>query len=381
MQDKLSRPGFKNTKRILVKIGSRVLNTGKDLNYRVIERICDDLSMLKDRGMDIGIVSSGAIAAGNALLGIRDSNISLSKKQALAAIGQGRLMSAYSDAFSRYGYKVAQILITLEDLENRKRYLNVRKTLGALLDFGVIPIINENDTVAVEEIQFTDNDTLASMILPIIEANMLIILTDTEGVYSSDPKRTKDAQRISVIERLKPSDIDKASPFAGKWGRGGLESKLKAAYHASLLGVPTVIASAYTDHVVSGIIDGKDLGTLVLPSKSKKMTPRVHWVGFVKRPRGKISVDDGATKAILNSGKSLLPCGVLNVEGDFKTGDAVEILDKHGKVIAVGLTNFPSHEVEQIKGANTNDIVKILGKECDEEIVHRDNMILRKEMV
>ncbi len=380
MQGKLSRPSFKNVKRILVKIGSRVLNTGQGLNYRVIERICDDLSMLKDRGIDIGIVSSGAIAAGNALLGIRDHNVGLSKKQALAAVGQGKLMSAYNDAFTRYGYKVAQILITLEDLENRKRYLNVRNTLSALLEFGVIPIINENDTVAVEEIQFTDNDMLASMILPIMEAGLLIILTDTDGVYSADPKTSKNAERISVIEHLKSSDVDRASPLAGKWGRGGIESKLKAAYHASLLGVPTIIASAYTDHVVSEAINGNDLGTVVLPSRRKKITSRGHWMSFVKRPKGSIYVDDGALRAILDSGKSLLPCGVTGIKGEFKTGDAVEIVDKTGKVIAVGLSNFPSHELEQVKGANTKDIARILGKECDDEVVHRDNMILRKEM-
>ncbi|HOO37858.1 MAG TPA: glutamate 5-kinase [Deltaproteobacteria bacterium] len=374
-----SRSSLKSCKRILVKIGSRVLNTGNGLNNRVIDRLCDDLSLLRDKGKEFALVSSGAIAEGNAVMKVPRSSMTLSKKQALAAIGQGSLIRTYTDAFKRYGYKAGQILITREDLDDRRRYLNIRNTFTALFEFGAIPIINENDTVSVDEIQFTDNDMLSAMIIPLVEAQALIILTDTPGVYLDDPRKNPDTEMISELKDIKPKDISDFGGDAGDMGRGGMRSKLQAAYHASLLGVPTVITSAYIPQVISEVLKGAEIGTFVHPRKKGRLTQKDHWISFVTRPKGRVIVDNGAASMLINKGKSLLPCGVVRVEGNFQAGDPVEIKEHKGEVIAVGLSNFTSDEIGKVKGANTKDVCAILSHECDEEVVHRNNMILRKE--
>ncbi|MBN1636341.1 MAG: glutamate 5-kinase [Deltaproteobacteria bacterium] len=374
-----ARTSLKAYTRILIKIGSRVLSTKNGLNYRVIERLCDDLSLLKDSGKEFAIVSSGAIAAGSAIMPVSKKFNALSKTQALAAIGQGSLIRAYNDAFRRYGHVAAQVLMTREDIDNRRRYLNIRNTFTALFEFGAVPIVNENDTVSVDEIQFTDNDLLSAMIIPAVEAQVLIVLTDIDGVYPLDPRIKDHGQRITEIIDIKPKDINASSSEAGEVGRGGIKSKLQAAYRASLLGVPTVIASAYQPQVVSSILAGDDVGTIILPGKSRKLTQKDHWISFVSRPKGKLVVDNGAMKMIMHKGKSLLPCGVVDVEGNFKAGDPITIGDSQGRDIAVGLSNYSSDEVYQIKGANTKDLCAILSKECDEEVVHRNNMIVKKE--
>ncbi len=376
-----TRAGLKKCKRVLIKIGSQVLSTGQGLNNRVIERICDDLSLMMDKGKEFAVVSSGAIAQGTAIMNIPDKKTALSKKQALAAIGQGSLMRAYTDAFRRYGHTAAQILITREDLDNRRRYLNIRNTFSSLFDFGAIPIINENDTVAVDEIQFTDNDMLAAMIVPLVEAQLMIILTDIEGLYSKDPKVHKDATIIHEIPELRPKDLKAYSDVANPMGRGGIKSKLQAAYRASLLGVPTIIASAYIPQVINQILDGNQIGTFVHPKKKVMLTQKEHWLGFVSRPKGKVFVDDGAAAMVLNKGKSLLAVGVVDVEGSFHAGDPVEIMQKGSEVIAIGLSNFATEELIKIKGQSTKDLASILSYDCDEEVVHRNNMILRKEIL
>ncbi|MGC9324600.1 MAG: glutamate 5-kinase [Desulfomonilia bacterium] len=374
------RSFLKKHKRVLVKIGSRVLNTGCGLNNRVIERLCDDLSLLRDQGKEFAIVSSGAIAEGTAIMKISDKKSALSKKQALAAIGQGSLIRAYNDAFRRYGYTTAQILITREDLDNRRRYLNIRNTFTSLFELEAIPIINENDTVSVDEIQFTDNDMLAAMIIPLVEAQLLVILTDIEGVYDKDPRSNPDSQIIPVIQDLKPRDLKIYSEDSNTMGRGGIRSKLQAAYRASLLGVPTVIASAYTPQVVSAILDGGDIGTLVQSREKAALKQKDHWLSFVSRPKGSVVVDQGAATMVLNKGKSLLPCGVISVQGNFRAGDPIEIIQERGGSIAVGLSNFTSEEINKIKGASTRELNSILAYDCEEEVVHRNNLILRKEM-
>jgi len=376
-----TRAGLKKCKRVLIKIGSQVLSTGQGLNNRVIERICDDLSLMMDKGKEFAVVSSGAIAQGTAIMSIPDKMTALSKKQALAAIGQGSLMRAYTDAFRRYGHTAAQILITREDLDNRRRYLNIRNTFSSLFELGAIPIINENDTVSVDEIQFTDNDILAAMIVPLVEAHLMIILTDIEGIYSKDPKTHKDATIIHEIPELRPKDLKAYSDVANPMGRGGIKSKLQAAYRASLLGVPTIIASAYIPQVISQILEGSQIGTFVHPKKKAMLTQKDHWLGFVSRPKGKIFIDDGAAAMVLNKGKSLLPVGVVDVEGSFHAGDPVEIIQKGSEVIAIGLSNFATEELIKIKGASTKDLASILAYDCDEEVVHRNNMILRKEIL
>jgi len=374
-----SRKALKKSKRILIKIGSRVLNTGHGLNNRVVERLCDDLAQLKDQGRELAIVSSGAIAEGRAIMKVGDMKSPLSKDQALAAIGQGSLIRAYTDAFRRYGHTTAQILITRDDIDSRRRYLNIRNTLTALFDLGAIPIINENDTVSVDEIRFTDNDMLSSMITPLVEAQVLIILTDIEGVYSEDPRVNSDAELMSEIRELKLKDLKAYSDDANQMGRGGIRSKLQAAYHASMLGIPTVIASAYTPQAVSSILAGEAIGTYVSPRSKGRLTQKSHWLSYVSRPKGKVVVDKGAAEMLINKGKSLLPCGVVDVEGNFKAGDPVEITGQNGKLIAIGLTNFTSGEILKVRGAKGKEISSILAYECDEEVVHRNNMILKKE--
>ncbi len=376
-----TRAGLKKCKRVLIKIGSQVLSTGHGLNNRVIERLCDDVALMRDRGREFALVSSGAIAEGRAIMKVKDGKTALSKKQALAAIGQGSLMRAYTDAFRRYGYTAAQILITREDLDDRRRYLNIRNTFTSLFEMGAVPIINENDTVAVEEIQFTDNDMLAAMIMPLVEAHILIILTDIEGVYSKDPKAHDDAAIIHDMPELRSKDLKAYGEGCNALGRGGISSKLEAAYRASMLGVPTVIASAYTPQVISSILDGREIGTFVHPKKKAMLTQKDHWLGFVSRPKGKVVVDDGAAAMVLTKGKSLLPVGVVDVAGSFMPGDPVEIVQKNGESIAVGLSNFTTEEVIKIMGASTRDIALILSHDCDEEVVHRNNMILRKEIL
>jgi len=377
--DKNPRSSLKKCRRILIKIGSKVLSTGLGLNNRVIDRLCDDLSLLRDRGKEFALVSSGAIAEGTAIMKVGRKGVTLSKKQALAAIGQGSLIRAYTDAFRRYGYTAAQILITREDLDDRRRYLNIRNTFTALFEYGAIPIINENDTVSVEEIQFTDNDMLSAMIIPLVEPQALIVLTDTDGVCCEDPRVNPEAQIIREIKDIKFEDIKAQSSEAGSMGRGGMQSKLKAAYHASLLGIPTVITSAYIPQVIGSVLEGKAIGTFVHPHRKGKLTQKDHWISYVTRPKGRVVVDDGAAAMILTKGKSLLPCGVVNVEGSFHAGDPVEIVEPGGRAIAVGLSNFTAGEVLKIKGANTSQVCRILDHECDEEVVHRNNMILKKE--
>jgi glutamate 5-kinase len=376
-----TRSGLKKCKRVLIKIGSQVLNTGQGLNNRVIERLCDDLSLMMDRGREFALVTSGAIAEGRAIMRIGDAKTALSKKQALAAIGQGSLMRAYTDAFRRYGYTAAQILITREDLDNRRRYLNIRNTLSSLFEMGAVPVINENDTVATEEIQFTDNDMLSAMILPLVEAHMLIILTDIEGIYSKDPKAHDDAAIIREIPELRPKDLKAYGEGGNPLGRGGIKSKLQAAYRASMLGVPTVIASAYTPQVIGSILEGMEVGTFVHPKKKAMLSQKEHWLGFVSRPKGRVIVDEGAAAVVLTKGKSLLPVGVVAVDGSFLAGDPVEIVQQGGDAIAIGLSNFAADEIIKIMGASTKDLAMILDYDCDDEVVHRNNMILRKEIL
>ncbi len=374
-----SRSSLKSCKRILVKIGSRVLNTGDGLNNRVIDRLCDDLSLLRDQGREFALVSSGAIAEGNAIMKIPASHMTLSKKQALAAIGQGSLIRAYTDAFRRYGYTTAQILITREDLDDRHRYINIRNTFTSLFELGAIPIINENDTVSVDEIKFTDNDMLSAMIVPLVEAQAMIILTDTPAVYRDDPRTNPDAEVLSEVKDIKARDIEAFSSDSGAMGRGGIKSKLQAAYHASLLGIPTVITSAYIPQAVSSVLGGEEIGTFVHPRKKGRLTQKNHWISFVTRPKGRVIIDEGAALMLINNGKSLLPCGVVGVEGSFSAGDPVEIKERSGEVIALGLSNFTAEEINKVKGANTRDVCTILAHECDEEVVHRNNLILKKE--
>ena len=375
--DKNPRSTLKKCRRVLIKIGSKALNTGKGLNNRVIDRLCDDLSLLRDQGKEFALVSSGAIAEGTAIMRVKGNSVTLSKKQALAAIGQGSLIRAYTDAFRRYGYTAAQILITREDLDDRLRYLNIRNTFTALFEYDAIPIINENDTVSVEEIKFTDNDMLAAMIIPLVEPQALIVLTDTNGVYREDPRVNPNAEIIREIKDIRSEDVKAHSCEAGSMGRGGMQSKIKAAYHASLLGIPRRIRLCSPGG--GPVPEGKDRHLACIRAKGKSRRETTDQLR--DETKGRVVVDRGAAAMILGQGKSLLPCGVVRVEGNFQAGDPVEIVEEDVKAIAVGLSNFTTEDTLKIKGATTKEVFRIMGHECDEEVVHRNNMIVKKELL
>ncbi|MBI5968501.1 MAG: glutamate 5-kinase, partial [Deltaproteobacteria bacterium] len=325
-------------RRVVLKVGSRVLTAkGRVLSQAVFDRLAREVSAAKKKGYEIVIVSSGAIAAGMARLGLLEKPKTMPQKQAAAAIGQSALMWNYERAFSFFGEKVAQVLLTRDDLSNRTRYLNARNTLLTLLSFEIIPIINENDTVAVEEIKFGDNDNLSALVTNLINADLLIILSDIDGLYDKDPRLHKNAKLIPFIPHV-TAELEKgASETLSPISIGGMVTKLQAARKAALFGVPTILSNGMEEGILERILRGDEVGTL-FTSEVNKLTSRKHWIAFTLKPVGKIIVDDGAKKAILHKGKSLLPSGVLATEGKFSRGDPVVLADTQGQEFATGLT-------------------------------------------
>ena len=365
-----------SVKRVVIKIGSGALTTKEGLNLGVINALSKDISHLMEKnGLEIILVSSGAIASGIKKMGYSQRPQSISQQQAAAAVGQSTLMLAYEEAFKTYDKKVAQILVTRDDLTNRKRYLNTRNTLFTLLHWKVIPIINENDTVVVDEIKFGDNDNLSAMIANLAAANLVINLTNIDGFFDDDPRVNKDAHRISVVEKV-TSKIEKtASSIPGSLGKGGMESKIKAARHVAMCGIPTIIANGTKKNIIRDIFEGREEGTLFLP-QSIPMKSRKHWIAFAKSPKGKIMVDRGAENALIRKGKSLLPSGVIAVYGRFIMGNSVIVMNQQKRSLAVGLVNYQSADVEKIMGLKTSEIEEILGYKHYDEIIHKDNLVL-----
>ena len=364
-----------HVKRVVVKIGSGVISNENGLDLGKIAIICDDVHQLRQRGFEVVIVSSGSIAAGKKLLGITGRPQTIPLKQAAAAIGQSRLMRAYKDCLHQDGLQAAQILLTRDDLANRRRYLNARNTLMTLLDYDVIPIINENDTVVVDELRFGDNDNLSSMVTNLVEAQLLVILSDVNGLYDRDPRHHPDAKLISEVERITPEIENMASGECSPLGTGGMATKLKAAKRATLFGAGTAIINGRDPHSLLHLFDGHELGTYFLPARDP-MAARKHWIAFTKKPRGKLFLDDGAQLAVVNKGKSLLPSGIHHIEGGFERGDAVRLCNLEGIEFAKGVTNYSSSELARIQGKKTRDIAEILGYQYGDEIVHRDNLVL-----
>jgi glutamate 5-kinase len=364
---------FDKAKRVLVKIGSAVL-TGEDgLDLHVIEQLVENIVHLRNRGKQVVIVTSGAIASGKHRLGITGPLKSMPQKQAAAAIGQGRLMRVYSNAFGKYGVYVGQVLLTMSDLTDRKRFLNVKNTLNQLLEWKVIPIINENDTVAVEEIKFGDNDQLSAMTANIIDADLVINLTNIEGLYDKNPNRSAKAKIIHLVEEISEEIEQAATSETSDVGTGGMKSKVAAAKQVTTCGIPYVIAPGKEKDILKDLFDGKEKGTLFLP-KTNVLSSRKYWIAYTLRSRGKITLDEGAKAAIIEEGGSLLPSGVVNVEGDFCVGDPVSCVDEQGVVIAKGITNYSSEEVRKIMGQKSTKIEQILGYKDYDEVIHRDNM-------
>ncbi|WP_447977604.1 glutamate 5-kinase [Candidatus Nitrospira bockiana] len=361
-------------KRIVVKIGSSLLASRESgLQLDRIEQLAADLAGLRLAGREVVLVSSGAILSGMSKLGVATYPKSLPLKQAAAAVGQSRLMWAYEKAFERLGLKVAQILLTHQDLADRRRFLNARHTLTALLDFGVIPIVNENDTVSVEEIRFGDNDTLAGQVAHLVDADLLIILSDVDGVFTEDPRKHPGARLIPLIAEVN-ADIERRAGGASR-GTGGMATKIQAAKKVAAYGVATLIMNGETPGLLPGIFEGREAGTLILPG-GRRLPSRKHWIAHTLRPKGQLTLDEGAVEALTTRGKSLLPSGIVAVTGDFDPGDAVTCLDPNGKEFAKGLVNFSSSRLMQIKGLKTADIKKLLGDQEYDEAIHRDNLVL-----
>jgi glutamate 5-kinase len=368
-----------SVKKILIKIGSAVLTGSDGLDLKIIDSLVQDMCDLTRRGFSIVVVTSGAIASGKHRLGLAGPLKSMPEKQATAAIGQGRLMRVYSKAFEKNNLYVAQILLTLADLTDRQRYLNIRNTLSTLMEWHVTPIINENDTVAVDEIKFGDNDNLAAMIANVIEADLLINLTATDGLYDCNPSQSKKARLIPLIREITDAIESAATDETSLVGTGGMKSKIMAAKKVTSIGIPCIIAPGKRKKVLSDIMAGREIGTLFLPQTSR-INSKKYWIAFTLRPRGRLIIDDGAKKALLYKGKSLLPSGITAVEGDFGTGDPVTCVDGEGALLAKGLVNYSADDIRSILGLKTSQIFSVLGHKDYDEVIHRDNLVISGDL-
>lgn len=372
----MSKHRLSHAKRIVVKLGSNVITADDGLNLHVIETISNQISVLMSRGIEVILVSSGAMAAGMRKMGMARRPDEIPQRQAISAIGQSGVMNAYEKCFSKHGIKIAQILLTGDDLTNRKRYLNSRNTLRTLIDWKIVPIINENDTIMVEEIKLGDNDNLAAMITLLMDADFLFILTDIDGLYDKDPRQFADAKLISEVRQIKKDIKDYASSIPGTLGTGGMLSKIHAAQKVASAGIPMIVARGNTENVLLKLFDGQALGTYFVP-KEGKMASRKCWIAHTLAPKGIIIIDDGAVRAVRQNGKSLLPIGVIAVEGDFEEGAAVDFRTSDNEVIGIGLVNYRSSDINLIKGLKTSQIKSCLGGKHYDEIIHRDNLVLK----
>ena len=362
-------------KRVIIKIGSTVISTAEGLNRQRIEELVEDICALRELGYEVIIVSSGSVAAGKKDLGIVGRPKTIPLKQAAAAIGQSRVIRCYRSAFRHRGGNVAQILLTRDDLSNRRRYLNARNTLMTLLEYDVVPIINENDTVVVDEIRFGDNDNLSAMVTPLAEANLLVILSDVDGLYDSDPRNNPDARLIHEVERIDDNIKQMAGISSNELGTGGMYTKIRAAQRATMNGVGTAIINGTKPGNLQRFFAGEDIGTYFIPNIAP-MAAKKQWIAFTKKPRGKLFLDSGAVNAIVNHGSSLLPSGIKGVDGGFDRGDAVRLCDIDGNEIAKGVTNYSLAEVLKIMGKSSNQIVDILGYKYSDAVIHRDDLVL-----
>ncbi|MFW6081122.1 MAG: glutamate 5-kinase, partial [Desulfosalsimonas sp.] len=333
-------------------------------------QICE----LSKNGLEVLLVSSGAMAAGQKKIGLARRPDEIPKRQAIAAVGQAGLILCYENAFEDYGRQVAQILLTNDDLSiSRRRYLNARNTLHTLLAWNVVPIINENDTVVVEEIKFGDNDNLSALIALMMNADIVVNLTDIGGLYTGDPRSDPEARQIPVVTNITRQIEKTATGMPGVLGTGGMLSKIRAARKVTVAGIPMVIANGLEDEIVLKLFKGQNLGTFFLPAK-QKLPNRKRWIGFTLKPRGAVIVDEGAARAILEKGKSLLPGGITEVEGDFGVGAPVHILDVTGRRVAAGLVNYCAADIRKLMGCRSGQIEEKLGEKPYDEIIHRNNM-------
>ena len=370
-----TRQSLRQTRRCVVKIGSALLTAnGQGVNTAAIQDWVAQVAGLRQRGTEVILVSSGAVAVGMQRMGRRERPHALHDLQAMAAIGQMGLVQLYESAFQRHGLHTAQVLLTHDDLTDRKRYLNARSTLRTLLGLGVVPVINENDTVATDEIRFGDNDTLAALVANLAEAELLVILTDQAGLYDKDPVR----HTVSVLIAEGMAGDEQLMAMAGGsgvLGRGGMRTKLVAAEKAARSGAATVVASGLESAVLERILAGEAVGTYLRPSRGR-IAARKQWLASQARVRGRVVLDAGAAKVLREAGRSLLPVGVTAVEGDFSRGEVVACVDEGGREVARGLVNYSAGETARIMGHASDAIESILGYVDEPELIHRDNMVL-----
>ncbi|HZP46820.1 MAG TPA: glutamate 5-kinase [Candidatus Binataceae bacterium] len=369
---------LRTARRIVVKVGSAVLSDTSGLRVEVIDRLAAQIDRVMREGREVVLVSSGAIAAGRARLGYRGR--SMGERQAAAAAGQIELMRQWAKAFDGRGRTVAQLLLTHDDVADRKRRTNAVHTLRALLSAGVLPIINENDTVAVEEIRMGDNDVLSSMVAGMVQAQMLVILSDVAGVMTRDPRKHPDARLIPLISDVESATRGLVAEKAGPLGSGGMATKLKAAGQAARAGIATIIAPGRGGDNLLAVLDpAREIGTLIAPSRAP-LKGHKQWIAFALRPVGALALDPGAAEALRHKGRSLLPSGIREVRGEFASGDCVSLLDAAGVEFGRGLVNYPSSDVSRVLGHRSAEISQVLGYKVADEIVHRDNFVLLEEL-
>jgi glutamate 5-kinase len=369
----LGRDGVRAARRVVVKIGTNALTnaTGR-FNRAHFEALSEDLLWAaKDR--ELVVVSSGAIALGVERLGLPARPKDIPGKQACAAVGQSRLMQAYEEAFGRADKRVAQILLTHEDVQDRRRYLNVKHALDRLLEAGVVPVINENDTVSVDELKFGDNDTLASLVAGVVEAELLVVLSDVEGLYTADPRKDPGARLLAQVDAVTPELLALAGGSGSTVGTGGMSTKVRAAARASERGIRCVITSGAVPGRLRAVLAGESVGTLFEAASSRR-SARMAWIAHALRPKGKLTVDAGARDAIVGGKRSLLPSGIKQVEGDFGRGDPVDLVDEQGTPFARGLSAYEGSELRRIAGHKSAEIESLLGYRYLDEAVHRDDL-------
>lgn len=376
-QQENQRHTLRGVKRWVVKIGSALLtNNGRGLDLVAIAAWVDQIAALRASGAQVVLVSSGAVAEGLVRLGLSARPDSIHELQACAAVGQMGLVQAWESQFARHGLRTAQVLLTHDDLADRRRYLNARSTLRTLLEYGVIPVVNENDTVVTDEIRFGDNDTLGALIANLVEAEALIILTDQQGMFERDPREDPSAPLISQARAFDDSLIAKATgSSASGLGRGGMATKIRAARLAARSGAKTVIVGGRIDNVVARVVAGEDVGTLLLPDAGL-LVARKQWLAGHLQMRGTLVLDEGAVRMLREGGKSLLPVGVREVHGEFSRGEVVSCVDDGGREVARGLANYGADEARRIAGVRTAQIAARLGYIDDAELIHRDNLIV-----
>lgn len=368
---------LKRVRRAVIKIGSSILSGQTGINRLRLRSLAEEICALHQRGVELVVVSSGAVAAGMARLGVTERPKSVPQRQAAAAVGQIDLMTLYKEYFALHATQVAQILLTHDDLADRSRYLNARHTIETLITAGVVPVANENDTVVIDELMnFGDNDNLSALIAGLVEADMLVLLSDVAGLYTKDPHAHPDAELVTVVEDASRAGASYAMDGRGALGTGGMASKFAAARKAAAAGIPTIIADGLHAGVLPAVFDARQaVGTLILP-RGDRLGRRKHWIAYTLKPAGTLIVDQGAFEAITQKGRSLLPRGLKEVHGKFGSGECVRCVDLSGREFARGLVNYGAAELEKIKGVHSARIDSILGYKLTEEVIHRNDLVL-----